>query len=768
MSQQPKQRWFHSPLGVLLIYSILAVVMTCPLIFNLTSTIPNDIGDPLLNTWILAWDTHALLTDPLNFFNANIFHPRPNTLAYSEHLISTALLALPSLVISGEPILAYNLSLLSTFPLAALGMYLLTLHLTGQHRAAFIGGLIFGFAPYRFAAIAHLQLLTFQWLPFALLMLDKIITSYKQSIQPQPRPLALYLAFIIFLTLQILAAWYLAIYTVLILAIYLLLTLLRRCLTQPLLIHLSLTFFVVMLLTIPLAWPYLVLVDELRQSRPLSLALSLAAVPTDYLATAPFNTFLGSLTQPFRTRPTFTEENTLYPSLIALLLAFIPAILYLINKLTPRPTPHTPHPTSPVSLTALITLSLTLPLTFAPPYSWLTSLIPVSTIIRVPPRWIIPALFALSILAALGYATLHTYLKNKSHVPHPIPHAPRPTLLFLLTIPLILLESLSIPLPLAPVDNHHTLKPAYHWLTQQPPTFALIELPLHSAPAPEYPEVKRLYASTLGWWPLVNGYSGYTPPQQSELAQNLIGFPDKMAIAALQELRSSQISDVSSQYMTDDKGRGAKGEMPTLNPKPQTPNPLYLLIHPGEAPFDRTQWETIDRWHAERNPALQPLGQFQGDYLYQVLMIGASQSKQPALATFGDDQQIKLIDIKPHLTIDNCLLPLENCHPTPQLNLHWQTSVSPATDYTIFVHLRAVDGFVLNQADSPPVSGQYSTSVWQPGEVVQDIHPLPIADYGQIDHIAIGIYDPITGQRLLAVDATGQTLLDNTFIFSVK
>ena len=193
---------------------MLTLILTYPLIFNLTTSVPNDIGDPLLNTWILAWDSHAMLTDPLNLFNANIFYPLPNTLAYSEHLFSTALLALPLQLITGEPLVAYNLSLLLTFPVAALGMYLLALHWTHQRGAAFIAGLIFAFAPYRFAAVAHLQLLTFQWLPFILLFLDKILNQPASQ-----RPPTRYLfGLTIFLVLQILASWYLALYTALIVA----------------------------------------------------------------------------------------------------------------------------------------------------------------------------------------------------------------------------------------------------------------------------------------------------------------------------------------------------------------------------------------------------------------------------------------------------------------------------------------------------------------------------------------------------------------------
>jgi hypothetical protein len=61
-------------------------------------------------------------------------------------------------------------------------MYLLALHWTHQRSTAFIAGLIFAFAPYRFAAIAHLQLLTFQWLPFIILFVDWLISNRKKSL----------------------------------------------------------------------------------------------------------------------------------------------------------------------------------------------------------------------------------------------------------------------------------------------------------------------------------------------------------------------------------------------------------------------------------------------------------------------------------------------------------------------------------------------------------------------------------------------------------
>jgi hypothetical protein len=769
---------------VLGVYLALTLILTYPLPANLTTTVPNDIGDPLLNTWILAWDTHALLTNPLNLFNANIFYPLPNTLAFSEHLFSTALLALPIQLISGEPILAYNLSLLATFPLAAFGTYLLALRWTRHRSAAFIAGFIFAFAPYRFAAIAHLQLLTFQWLPFALFFLDKILINYQlpitnyqlsipnpQSPIPNPQsPITNYhhtLAFTLFLALQLLASWYLAVYTLLIIGVYIIFALLARRLARTIFIKLAVTLLITAGLTIPFILPYLPLLEELRQARPLSLALSFAAAPTDYLAAAPSNRIFGSLTATFRTRPNFTEENMLFVGLVAPALATLTILMLLFNTVlritysvnSTKPsnlctTPHssllTPHSSLLTPHSSFIVLLLSLALTFALPYTLVAALIPPSTIIRVPSRWIIPALFALAGLSAFGYAIINEQLNSR--VTH---HASR---LMLLVVALLLAETFSAPIPLAPVENRTQLNPAYHWLANQPADFALIELPLRAAPAPEFPEVKRLYASTLGWWPLVNGYSGYTPLRQTQLTQTIATFPNEQAIASLQNLTTE-----IQQFPPPE----------TLNSELETPwtaqgrqnSKLYLLIHPGETPFDRTQWETVGRWQAERNPTLYPLGQFEGDYLYQVIPDNPDRFPAPPLATFGPNQEIQLLNFNYQLPITNYQtqnpeLKTQNS----KLLLYWRPTTPLPTDYTVFIHLRAGDGFVRSQADGPPVSNHYPTTAWQPGEIIQDIHPLPNEDFGQIDHLAIGLYNPATGERLPAFDAAGKRLADDAVI----
>jgi hypothetical protein len=339
------------------------------------------------------------------------------------------------------------------------------------------------------------------------------------------------------------------------------------------------------------------------------------------------------------------------------------------------------------------------------------------------------------------------------------------SIIFILTCLLLLAETFSVPLPLASVENRVTLNPAYHWLAEQPGPIALVELPLHSAPAPEFPEVKRLYASSLGWWKLVNGYSGYTPPRQPQLAQALATFPDSNSITTLQNL--TLLSQASLQ----------PSNPPTL--QPSNP-PLFLLVHPGEASFDRTHWETTTRWQAERNPALLPLNQFEGDYLYQIIPPDPTRFATP-VATFGLNQTIHLLayDLsipnlqltKPDSLSDSTLHASRfRAKPPPgtlhasRLILYWQSTAPLLTDTTIFIHLRAPDGFIRSQADGPPVSGHYPTTTWQPGEIIQDIHLLPTDDLTQIDHLAIGLYETSTGERLPAFAPNGESLAEDALI----
>jgi hypothetical protein len=158
--------------------------MTWPVVLHLSTGIPENLGDPLLNIWILGWDASHLLRFPSGhlgalsgFWNANIFYPEPLTLAYSEHLLAQAVQILPVYALSGNLILCYNLLFLSTFVLSGLGVFLLVRELTGNGRAAFLAGLLYGFALFRAAHFGHVQVLSSQWMPFVLFGLRRYFVT---------------------------------------------------------------------------------------------------------------------------------------------------------------------------------------------------------------------------------------------------------------------------------------------------------------------------------------------------------------------------------------------------------------------------------------------------------------------------------------------------------------------------------------------------------------------------------------------------------------
>lgn len=149
------------------VYVFLTVALTWPLILHPGRLVPNDLGDPLLNTWLMAWNARVL---PLtaDWWNAAQFFPLQGAMAFSEHLLGLSIITTPVILLSGNPLLGYNVAYLLSFPLCALSAYFLTYSIARRHDAAFVAGIAFGFAPYRMAQFAHVQVLSAYWMPLAL------------------------------------------------------------------------------------------------------------------------------------------------------------------------------------------------------------------------------------------------------------------------------------------------------------------------------------------------------------------------------------------------------------------------------------------------------------------------------------------------------------------------------------------------------------------------------------------------------------------------
>ncbi len=155
-------------LGVFAVYAALALVATRPLIARLGRAVPYDRSDPLLNTWLLWWNAHALPFSA-HWWNGPFFHPVPGVLSFSESLVGLAPLTTPLQWLGASPLAAYGLAFILSFALSGLCAHLLGRALGLGTGPSFVAGLAFAFAPYRAGHLAHLQILSAYFIPLVFL-----------------------------------------------------------------------------------------------------------------------------------------------------------------------------------------------------------------------------------------------------------------------------------------------------------------------------------------------------------------------------------------------------------------------------------------------------------------------------------------------------------------------------------------------------------------------------------------------------------------------
>jgi hypothetical protein len=299
-------------------YVALSLVATWPLGAGLASDVAWDLGDSVLVMWILTWDQEQLLAilrgdggRMWSFFDANIFHPEPLTLAYSEHFLAQAVQTLPVYALTGNPILGYNLLFLSTFVLSGLGMYLLVRALTGREWAAFVAGVLFAFAPYRIPQSSHLQVLSSQWMPFALYGFNRYFES--RRLRPLVGATAALVA-------QNLSSLYYLLYFSPFAAGYVLWELTRRRLWREGRVwgHLGLATLTVVALSAPLLLPYAAVRDELHGGRSTDEIVQFSADVYSYATAFSDQPLWGRVLQA-HPKP----EGQLFPGLVTLVLAWL-------------------------------------------------------------------------------------------------------------------------------------------------------------------------------------------------------------------------------------------------------------------------------------------------------------------------------------------------------------------------------------------------------------------------------------------------------------
>ena len=163
-------------LAVFLLYLVLTVAMTWPLALAPASLVPADYGDPLLNAWIL-WLNAQSVPLTARWWDAPAFYPSHDVLAFSENLVGLTWLTSPLQWAGADPLAAHNVAFMASWILGGVAAWTLAYVLTGRADAALAGSAVFAFAPYRASQVSHLQVLTSYWMPLALAALHVYVRT---------------------------------------------------------------------------------------------------------------------------------------------------------------------------------------------------------------------------------------------------------------------------------------------------------------------------------------------------------------------------------------------------------------------------------------------------------------------------------------------------------------------------------------------------------------------------------------------------------------
>jgi len=522
-------------------YLAAAVLLTWPLARELGLAIPTvvPLPDALMQAFILHWDLRALFSRPLGVFDAPIFHPEPNTLAYMDSLLGEAIVAAPVAALTRNHAVVYNSVVLFSFVTSGWATYRLVRLLGVSRPGSFLGGLLFAFGPYRWCNMANLNLLQTELIPLGLFF------AFRYRRARRTRHL---LATGATLALQTYFSWYYTFY----LATALLLLAAseiakgrlrwRECLGPP--------WLWAGLVTLALALPGLVPYLAQRSAMPgfgrtIGMAAYASADLLDYLKVNAENRTLGWLP---------TGDQPYFPGLVAAALACWGwRAAFRRGQVARGPEPGStatraqrlaPLPQRPAEAGYFALLGLSgLVLSLGPvlrvaghrlwvplPYAVLFYAVPGFSSMRAPGRYAVLVLMATVVLAGWGYEEVRRRLERGGAA-----------LLFPAALAAALVTTWSVPWSLVPFPQHDQIPSIYAWLERQPGDFAVLEVPVPLREADEgQREVTRQIYAIYHRKPLVDGASGFVSPSHRIFRKVMQRFPEADAIRAARE-RGTQI-----------------------------------------------------------------------------------------------------------------------------------------------------------------------------------------------------------------------------------
>ena len=472
----------------------LSVVATWPQALQMRTALASH-HDAYFSVWRLAWIAHALVTRPLHLFDANIFHPTTGTLAYSDAMLLEGVVGAPLFWIGLPPVLIYNLLLMAGYAGSGLAMFLLVRHLTGAAGPALVSAAVFTMAPYRLEHAMHLELQWAMWMPLTLWALHRALED------SSPR---FGVAAGIFAWLQVLSCVYYGLFLAIVLVVAApVLLLATRGWAVRAWSGLALGAVIAIALTLPYAWPYIEAGRAVGGRDPAEIA-RYSAQPINYLSSSALSWLWGWTADRWGSR-----ELRLFPGVAATALALVGVAGSSWRR------------TLVFAVITIVAVECSFG-TNGRVYSWIAARTDALQGFRSPARFAMVAMCGVAVLAGLGVDVISR---------RRFANGWQGALLVAVLLGLVVADSAGRAMPLMN-ENLGVRAPIYQAMESAGPG-VVVELPV---PLPDQlPGWDAYYSawSITHWHPLVNGYSGYHPPDYLQVLERMRTFPDARSITGL-------------------------------------------------------------------------------------------------------------------------------------------------------------------------------------------------------------------------------------------
>lgn len=505
---------------------VLAFINTYPLITKFTSAARLDSTDGRWSVWVVSWVAHALTTDPLRVYRANIFYPHTNALAFSEANLVAGALGVPAWLLTQNPMTTHNSVFVMSFVLSFAGTYYLVRYLVGDRRAAAVAGVLYAFCPYVFGHFPHIQLLMIGGLPICLLAFHRYVDRATTS-----RAIVLGIT----LWLMGLTCAYYGLFAGGLVALGSITLAIARGRLRDLWYWrgIAIAAVVCVALTAPFFRPYLDVQSDVGFSRTLTEAYRYSANLDAWLASAAWahRWWLSAI-------PDFTE--VLFPGIVTVVLGACgvwfglrgdPQLKAGVAEMS-SDIPFSAAADTQVQPGASIDRGTATFYVLAAGFAFWTTLgpaaglytllyrtLPVFSMLRAPARTGVVVTLCLVVLAAIAMARL--FRRHR-----------RPTAAFAVLFLLAFADLFRAPVRM---QDRDPLPPAQYLLATLP-RGPVAEFPFWYERLDYHRHAFYMLNSTVHWQPMVNGYSDVIPQDFRDAARPLSSFPDPESFAILKRI----------------------------------------------------------------------------------------------------------------------------------------------------------------------------------------------------------------------------------------